>query len=68
MTRLIEFIDTLSRFRHNRVAVILLFKAFYVAVEVISCYCPNSTLISLSVIKKCDLSWSCSSFCKERIY
>ena len=46
MTRLIEFIDTLSRFRYNRVAVILLFKAFYVAVEVISCYCPNSTLIS----------------------
>ena len=46
MTRHIEFDDTLSRFRYNRVAVILLFKAFYVAVEVISCYCPNSTLIS----------------------
>ena len=58
MTRHIEFDDTLSRFRYNKVAVILLFKAFYVAVEVISCYCPNSrpTLISWSFNKKCDLS------------
>ena len=56
MTRHIEFDDTLSRFKYNRVVVILLFKAFYVAVEVISCYCPNSKLISWSVNKKCDLS------------